>query len=57
MRWKLFINAERSSESETETPEKTVLSNLKLQFSNSNSKAKNMILTCLPETWSIQKIM
>ena len=56
MRWKLFINAERSSESETETPEKTVLSNLKLQFSNSNSKAKNMILTCLPETWSIQKI-
>ena len=57
MRQKLFTNAEISTESETEVQEETVLSNLKLQYSNSNSKAKNMIVICLPETWSIRKIM
>ena len=53
----LFSNAEDSSENECETLEQSVLTNLKISFSLSSRKKKVMLLTCLPESWSIRKIM
>lgn len=54
----LFVAAESSS-SENETDiEESLLQNLKTNFMNSTSRAqKLMILTSLPEQWSIRKIM
>lgn len=54
---KIFDETE-SSESDSEVSSETVLSNLKAKFTSSNNrKTKLMILTCLPESWSIRKIM
>lgn len=55
----LFVSAKESSESDNaEDLDKTVLQNLIENFSNTTSRTKKlMILTCLPESWGIRKIM
>lgn len=59
MKKKLFVSAEDSdSENDAEDLNESVLQKLKTNFSNSTSRTKKlMILTCLPETWGIRKIM
>lgn len=57
MRRTLFAHSQESSDDEPEKLESSVLSNLKANFSSAHRKKKVMILTCLPETWSIRKIM
>lgn len=57
MKRKLFVAAETSSDSDSDVNE-LILQNLKINFLNCNSRAKKLlILTSLPETWSIRKIM
>lgn len=60
MRRKLFVAAAESSSSENDSDIKKseVVKNLKIKFSNCTSRTKKlMLLTCLPENWSIRKIM
>lgn len=57
MRRTLFPHSQESSGDEPEKLESSVLSNLKANFSSAHRKKKVMILTCLPETWSVRKIM
>ena len=55
---KLFANASGSPESDTESPEESVLWNLKNNFSHLNNRRKKiMLLTWLPQSWSIRKII
>lgn len=55
---KNFVSAEDSMSEDGEELNDSVLQNLKTKFSNSSSRNKKlMILTCLPETWGIRKIM
>lgn len=59
LKQKLAFNAEQSdSDSETESND-NILNSLKIKFkfSTTNRKDKLMMLTLLPETWSISKIM
>ena len=53
----LFINAEDSSDiDERSELEESVVANLKTNFSNSESRKKKvMLLTCLPESWSVRR--
>lgn len=58
MKRKLFTAVEESSDEDTELLEDSILNKLKLNFSNCTSRVKKlMILTCLPESWSVRKIM
>lgn len=58
MKKKLFTNIQESSDDESELLEKSLMSNLKTNFSICTSRDKKlMILTCLPESWSVRKIM
>lgn len=56
---KLFSTAAESSSSDDNHTEKLeVIENLKIKFSSCTSRTKKlMLLTCLPENWSIRKIM
>ena len=56
LKTQLFNNAEDSSENECGSFEQSVTTNPKTSFSSSSRK-KVMLLTCLPESWSIRKIM
>ena len=55
----LFVNAEDSSDiDERSELEESCLANLKTNFSNAESRKKKvMLLTCLPESWSVRKIV
>lgn len=53
----LFPHSQESSDDEHVQLEESVLSNLKANFSIASRKKKIMILTCLPEAWSVRKIM
>lgn len=60
MKRKLFVAAAESSSSESDNDiEKSeVVKNLKIKFSSCTNRTKKlMLLTCLPENWSIRKIM
>lgn len=60
MKRKLFVSIVQDSDSEDDQKDliDSVLQNLKTQFSNSESRNKKlMILTCIPLTWGIRKIM
>ena len=55
---KLFVAAENSSSENDNDIDKSVLQNLKNNFLSSTSRTKKlMLLTCLPENWSVRKIM
>lgn len=55
----LFDNSDSSSEvDESEKLNESILINLKKAFLDSNSRKKKvMLLTCLPDSWSVRKIM
>lgn len=54
----LFTNVKEPSDDEAVALEGSLLNNLKTNFHNTTSRNKKiMILTCLPESWSVRKIM
>lgn len=59
MKRKLFTSIQDSSSDEAhETLDDSILKNLKDHFSHCTSRDKKiMILTCLPDSWSVRKIM
>ncbi|GBN46744.1 hypothetical protein AVEN_184302-1 [Araneus ventricosus] len=58
MKWKLFVAAENSSSENDNEIDESILQNLKSNFLSSTSRTKKlMLLTCLPENWSVRKIM
>lgn len=57
MKRKLFTNIQESSDDEAELLEDSLLNNLKTNFSHSARDKKLMILTCLPESWTVKRIM
>lgn len=58
MKRQLFGNCEEDSPYGNDANEESVLTNLKKSFSNCELRKKMiMILTCLPESWSVRQIM
>lgn len=59
MKRKLFTSVpDSTSDEDNEILEETVLKNLKDSFSNCASREKKVkLLTCLPKSWSVRKIM
>ncbi|GBM10093.1 hypothetical protein AVEN_230362-1 [Araneus ventricosus] len=58
MKRKLFVTAENSSSENDNEIDESILQNLKSNFLSSTSRTKKpMLLTCLPENWSVRKIM
>lgn len=57
MKRNLFTNIEESSNDEDEILHDSLMDNLKSNFSNCTRDKQLMILTCLPQSWSVRKIM
>ena len=57
MKQKLFTNIQESSDDEDEVLNDSVLDNLKNNFGKCTRNKQLMILTCLPQSWSVRKIM